>query len=318
MHTNTKIYLAGHTGLVGSAVHRALQAAGYTGVITRERSELDLTRQQELEDFFATERPEIVVLAAARVGGILANNTYRAEFIYQNLLIAANVIHAAWKHGSTKLLNLGSSCIYPKLAAQPLTEESLLSGYLEPTNEPYAVAKIAAIKLCRSYNEQYGTNFMSAMPTNLYGPGDNFDLQTSHVLPALLRKIHEAKLSGSETVSVWGDGSPFREFLFVDDLAKALLFLLKNVNAPEMGQLCPDYFINVGTGTDVSIRELAETIAGVVGWQGQLEWDTTKPNGTPRKLMNVEKINTLGWQASTSLEDGIRRTYEWYCRHDSP
>lgn len=315
MNKDVKIYLAGHTGLVGGAVYRALQDKGYTNIVTRTRAELDLTRQQETEDFFTAERPEYVILAAAKVGGILANSTYTAEFIYQNSMIAANVIHAAHNSGVQKLLNLGSSCIYPKLAEQPLREEALLSGYLEPTNEPYAIAKIAAIKLCRYYNEQYGTNFISAMPTNLYGPGDNFDLQTSHVLPALLRKIHEAKLAGSPTVNVWGDGSPLREFLYVEDLAQGLLFLLENVDAPQLKELCPDYFVNLGTGADVSIRDLAQTIARVVGWQGDLDWDTTKPNGTPRKLMDVSKLTRLGWQAETALEEGIAKTYEWYATH---
>ncbi len=315
MNKDVKIYLAGHTGLVGGAVYRALQDKGYTNIVTRTRAELDLTRQQETEDFFAAERPEYVILAAAKVGGILANSTYTAEFIYQNSMIAANVIHAAHNSGVQKLLNLGSSCIYPKLAEQPLREEALLSGYLEPSNEPYAIAKIAAIKLCRYYNEQYGTNFISAMPTNLYGPGDNFDLQTSHVLPALLRKIHEAKLAGSPTVNVWGDGSPLREFLYVEDLAQGLLFLLENVDAPQLKELCPDYFVNLGTGADVSIRDLAQTIARVVGWQGDLNWDTSKPNGTPRKLMDVSKLTRLGWQAETALEEGIAKTYEWYATH---
>ncbi|SIR02629.1 GDP-L-fucose synthase [Alkalispirochaeta americana] len=312
MNKNSRIYLAGHTGLVGSAVYRALQGKGYTNIITRTLEELDLTRQAEAEAFFAAEQPEVVILAAAKVGGILANNTYKAEFIYQNAMIAANVIHAAYRFGVTKLLNLGSSCIYPKLAEQPLTEEALLSGYLEPTNEPYAIAKIMAIKLCRYYNEQYGTNFISAMPTNLYGPGDNFDLQTSHVLPALLRKIHEAKAAGSASVTVWGDGSPLREFLYVEDLAQGLLFLLENVDAPELKELCPDYFVNIGTGSDVSIRDLAQTIAKVIGWQGSLDWDTSKPNGTPRKLMDVSKLTRLGWRAKTSLREGIAETYQWY------
>jgi len=315
LNKDAKIYLAGHTGLVGGAVYRALQAKGYTNIITRTREELDLTRQQETEDFFAAERPEYVILAAAKVGGILANSTYTAEFIYRNSMIAANIIHSAYRSGVTKLLNLGSSCIYPKLAEQPLREEALLSDYLEPTNEPYAIAKIAAIKLCRYYNEQYGTNFISAMPTNLYGPGDNFDLQTSHVLPALLRKIHEAKAAGSATVTVWGDGSPLREFLYVEDLAQGLLFLLENVDAPELKPLSPDYFINIGTGVDVSIRDLAQTIARVVGWHGTFDWDTNKPNGTPRKLMDVSKLTRLGWRAETELEDGVANTYEWYTTH---
>jgi GDP-L-fucose synthase len=315
LKNTTPIYLAGHRGLVGSAVLRRLEAGGYTNVLTRTHAQLDLTRQADVEAFFAAERPEVVILAAARVGGILANSTYQAEFIYQNLQIASNVIHAAWKTGVRKLLNLGSSCIYPKLAEQPMQESALLTGPLEPTNEPYAIAKIAAIKLCRYYNEQYGTNFISAMPTNLYGPGDNFDLETSHVLPALLRKFAEAGARPDGTddpVTVWGDGTPRREFLYVDDLAGALLYLLEHVDANRMREVSPDYFVNVGTGADVTIRELAETIAEVVGWRGEIQWDTTKPNGTPRKLMDVSTMTELGWTATTSLRQGIEKTWEWY------
>ena len=319
MNNTTKIYLAGHRGLVGSAVMRRLEAGGYTNIITRTHSELDLTRQADVEAFFEAERPEVVILAAARVGGILANDTYKAEFIYQNLQIASNVIHAAWKTGTEKLLNLGSSCIYPKHAEQPMNEDALLTGPLESTNEPYAIAKIAAIKLCRYYNEQYGTNFISAMPTNLYGPGDNFDLETSHVLPALLRKFAEAKgagvAGGDAPVTIWGDGTPMREFLYVDDLADALIYLLEHVDAPRMSEVSPDYFVNVGTGSDVTVRELAETIADVVGWKGEIRWDSSKPNGTPRKLMDVNKMTELGWSARTSLREGIEKTYLWYSEH---
>lgn len=316
MGISTKIYLAGHRGLVGSAVMRRLEAGGYTTVITRTHAELDLTRQTEVEAFFQAEKPEVVILAAARVGGILANDTYKAEFIHQNLQIASNVIHAAWKAGIEKLLNLGSSCIYPKHANQPMNEDALLTGPLESTNEPYAIAKITAIKLCRYYNEQYGTNFISAMPTNLYGPGDNFDLETSHVLPALLRKFAEARMTGpaggDAPVTVWGDGSPMREFLYVDDLADALVYLLEHVDADRMREVSPDYFVNVGTGSDVTIRELAGTIAEVVGWQGEIHWDNSKPNGTPRKLMDVRKMSELGWRAPTSLRQGIEKTWTWY------
>ncbi|TVR05952.1 MAG: GDP-L-fucose synthase [Spirochaetaceae bacterium] len=320
MNKQTKIYVAGHRGMVGSAVVRRLQAAGHANLITRTHAELDLTRQQEVEEFFARERPEVVVLAAARVGGILANNTYRAEFIYQNTMIAANVIHAAWQHGVQKLLNLGSSCIYPKHAPQPMKEEHLLTGPLEPTNEPYAVAKIAAIKLCRSYHEQYGANFFSAMPSNLYGPGDNFDLQTSHVLAALLRKVHDAQASGEPHVTVWGDGTPLREFLYVDDLADAVLFLLQHVNAADLArQGLPDLFLNVGSGREVTIADLARLICNAAGYPGERLFDTSKPNGTPRKLMDCSRMAALGWRAETELDTGIRTTYQWYqSRQDAP
>lgn len=316
MKNETKIFVAGHRGLVGRAVLERLKAAGYTNIMTRTHAELDLTRQAEVEDFFGLEHPEVVVFAAARVGGILANDTYKAEFIYQNIAMATNVIHAAWKTGVKKLLNLGSSCIYPKLASQPLKEEYLLTDPLETTNEPYAIAKIAAIKLCRFYNEQYGTNFISAMPTNLYGPGDNFDLETSHVLPALLRKIAEARGAGTDgsdaAVTLWGDGTPMREFLYVEDLADALVFLMENVEAEDMRRISPDYFVNVGTGKDVTISELAKTIADVVGWKGDVVWDTTRPNGTPRKLLDVSRLAELGWRAKTSLREGIKKTWAWY------
>lgn len=316
MNNPTKIYLAGHRGLVGSAVMRRLEAGGYTNIITRTHKEMDLTRQADVEAFFETEKPDVVIFAAARVGGILANDTYKAEFIYQNITMAANVIHAAWKTGVKKLLNLGSSCIYPKYAPQPMREEHLLTGTLEPTNEPYAMAKIAAIKLCRYYNEQYGTNYVSAMPTNLYGPGDNFDLRDSHVLPAVLRKIHEAKgaaSGGSDApVILWGDGTPMREFLYVDDLADALVYLVEKVEAEQMREISPDYFVNVGTGVDVTIKELAQTIADVVRWNGEFHWDSGKPNGTPRKLLDVGKLKELGWQSRIGLKEGVERTYKWY------
>ena len=295
-------------------MQRRLIAGGYTNVVTRTHAELDLTRQEDVEAFFATEKPDVVVLAAARVGGILANDTWKGEFIYQNLQIASNVIHAAWKSDVTRLLNLGSSCIYPRGAPQPMREDALLTGPLESTNEPYAIAKIAAIKLCRYYNEQYGashgTSFISAMPTNLYGPGDNFDLETSHVLPAMIRKFGDAS-----PVTLWGDGTPMREFLYVEDLADALVYLLENVDAQRMREVSPDYFVNVGTGSDVTIRELAATIADVVGWKGEIRWDTSKPNGTPRKLMDVSRMTELGWTARTSLRQGIEKTWEWYRSH---
>ncbi|ADK83342.1 GDP-L-fucose synthase family protein [Sediminispirochaeta smaragdinae] len=306
MNKNSKIYLAGHRGLVGSAIYRVLQKSGYTNIVTRTHKELDLTRQAETEAFFAEEKPEYVILAAAKVGGIGANPAYPAEFIYENSEIALNVIHSSYKFGVKKLLNLGSSCIYPKMAPQPLKEEYLLTGPLEVTNEAYAVAKIAAIRICKHYNQQYGTNFISAMPTNLYGPGDNYDLETSHVLPALIRKFHEAKMNGGPVI-LWGDGSPKREFLYSEDLAEASLFLLEHIDAEKAGEI-----VNVGTGEDLSIKELAKLISTIVGYKGEIRWDTTKPNGTPRKLLDVSRIHKLGWQAKTSLEKGIRKTYQHY------
>ena len=306
MNKSDKIYVAGHRGLVGSALMRRLEADGYTNIITRTHGELDLTRQADVEAFFEAERPQYVILAAARVGGIMANSTYKAEFIYENMMIAANIIGAAYKNGVEKLVNLGSSCIYPKHAPQPMAEEYLLTGELEPTNEPYAIAKIAAIKLCRYFNEQYGSNFISVMPTNLYGPNDNFDLETSHVLPALIRKFHEAREHGGP-VTLWGDGSPMREFLYADDLADALLFLLENYDAEEIGE-----FVNIGTGADISIKELAGLIAETVGYRGEVEWDTSKPNGTPRKLLDVSRMNKLGWRANTGLREGIEKAYRWF------
>lgn len=298
---NSKVYVAGHRGMVGSAIVRNLIAKGYKHIITRTRSELDLTNQAAVKAFFETEQPDHVYLAAAKVGGIHANNIYRGQFLYENLMIEANIIHAAWESKVDKLLFLGSSCIYPKMAPQPLAEESLLTGPLEPTNEPYAIAKIAGIKLCETYRHQYGANFISAMPTNLYGPGDNYDLETSHVLPALIRKIHTAKVTGAPSVPLWGTGSPKREFLHVDDLAEACVHLMHDYDGNE--------WVNVGTGTDLSIKELAEMICAVVGFEGELNWDTSKPDGTPRKLMNVGKINALGWKAKIGLREGIERVY---------
>lgn len=304
MEKSSRIYIAGHRGLAGSAIARKLQAKGYSNFVLRTHKELDLEIQKDVHEFFEKERPEYVFLAAAKVGGILANNTYAADFIYNNLIIEANVIHAAYKYGIKKLMFLGSSCIYPKYAPQPMKEEYLLTGELEPTNEPYAVAKIAGIKICQAYNRQYGTNFTSVMPTNLYGPNDNFDLETSHVLPALIRKFHEAKQDAEKSVTVWGTGSPKREFLYVDDLADACVFLMNNYNGSEI--------VNIGTGEDMTIRELAETIRHVVGFNGEIEWDTEKPDGMPRKLLDVSKIKKLGWEYKISFEEGIRKTYEWY------
>ena len=287
--------------MVGSAIVRNLQSKGISNIITRTQAELDLTDQQAVDAFFEDEKPQQVYLAAAKVGGIHANNTYRAQFLYENLIIEANVIHTAWKHGVQKLLFLGSSCIYPKRASQPLVEDALLTGPLEPTNEPYAIAKIAGIKLCETYRHQYGANFISAMPTNLYGPGDNYDLETSHVLPAMLRKIHTAKVNGHPSVPLWGTGSPKREFLHVDDLAEACVHLMDTYSGEE--------WVNVGTGEDLSIKSLAELICDIVGYTGELDWDTSKPDGAPRKLMNVDRINELGWKASIGLREGIERVY---------
>jgi GDP-L-fucose synthase len=300
----TRIYVAGHRGLVGSAIVRRLHRDGYQNVITRTSRDLDLRDQAATEAFFRQQRPEVVVLAAAKVGGILANSTYPADFIHDNLRIGTNVIGAAHRHGVRKLLNLGSSCIYPRLAPQPLKEEYLLTGPLEETNRAYAVAKIAAIELCDAYRAQHGDDFVSAMPTNLYGPHDNFDLKGSHVMAALMRKMHEAVLHGSPTVAVWGSGTPMREFLHTDDLADACLFLLENVSRPGP--------INVGTGTDLSIRDLAQLIADVVGFEGELEFDLTKPDGTPRKLMDVSLLAGLGWRARIQLREGIQDAYRWF------
>lgn len=302
MQLSSKIYVAGHRGMVGSAIVRKLQALGYSNIITRTSKELDLRNQSAVEIFFASEKPEYVFVASARVGGIHANNTYRAEFLYDNLMIQNNLIHQSWVHGVTKLLFLGSSCIYPKMAPQPLKEEYLLTGLLEPTNEPYAIAKIAGIKMCEAYRDQYGCNFISAMPTNMYGPNDNYDLNNSHVLPALIRKFHEAKTAGSKEVIVWGDGSPLREFMHVDDLADALMHLMLNYNEK--------LFINAGTGEEITIKDLALLIKKVTGFEGELIFDATKPNGTPRKLMDVSRLRSTGYRHKIGLEEGITRVYE--------
>jgi len=307
MQRESRIYVAGHRGLVGSAIVRRLMAGGYSNLITRTHAELDLTDQAAVEKFFRAEMPEYVFLAAAKVGGIHANNTYPAEFIYTNLAIETNIIHSAYLTAVRKLLFLGSSCIYPKHAPQPMNEEYLLTGPLEPTNEPYALAKIAGIKMCAAYNRQYGTDYLSVMPTNLYGLGDNYDLQNSHVLPALIRKMHEAKLRGDQEVTVWGTGTPRREFLYCDDLADACVFLMENHAAADVGE-----FINIGVGTDLTIHELAGLVAQVVGFHGQVVFDTSKPDGTPQKLLDVSRITRLGWRAKTALKDGIALTFRDY------
>ncbi|MCS7233035.1 MAG: GDP-L-fucose synthase [Synergistetes bacterium] len=351
-----KVYIAGHRGLVGSALLKKLKEKGYENILFRSSKELDLRRQSDVEMFFEENKPDQVYLCAAKVGGILANSTFKAEFIYDNLAIALNVIHSSYKFGVKKLLNLGSSCIYPKNSPQPMKEEYLLSGYLELTNEPYAIAKISAIKLCRYYNEQYGTNFISVMPTNLYGPNDNFDLYTSHVLPALIRKFHLGKaledgdwesirrdlnarpiedvngecskevilkilekygiqfdkLSLKVNVLIWGSGEVYREFLYVEDLADACVFLMESIDAPEMRKLCPDYFVNVGTGEDIKIKDLAGIVKKIVGFSGEVRQDLSKPDGVQRKLLDVSKIRELGWTPKVGLEEGIKRTYEWY------
>jgi GDP-L-fucose synthase len=304
MTPEARVYVAGHRGLAGSAIVRRLRAGGYTRLLTRSHAEVDLTDQAAVRKFFEVERPEYVFLAAARVGGIQANSTYRADFIYQNLMIESNVIHAAYRAAVKKLMFLGSSCIYPKQAPQPMKEEHLLTGTLEPTNEPYAVAKIAGIKMCGAYNRQYGTNFISVMPTNLYGPGDNYDLQNSHVLPALIRKMHEAKSRNDREVLVWGTGSPRREFLYSDDLADACVFLMERYDAADIGE-----FVNVGVGREITIREAAELIAEVVGFRGKLAFDASKPDGAPRKLLDVSRLETLGWKAKTRFRDGIAKVY---------
>lgn len=304
MHKFSKIYIAGHRGLVGSALLRNLEKNGYTNLVYKTRQELDLLDPKAIEEFFATENIEYVFLAAAKVGGILANKEKKADFIYENLQIQNNIIYNAYKYKVTKLLFLGSSCIYPKMCLQPIKEEYLLTGALEETNDAYAIAKIAGIKMCQSFNEQYGTNFISVMPTNLYGPNDNFDLTTSHVLPALIRKFHEAKINNSDSVEVWGTGSPMREFLHVDDLADACVHLMNNYNESEI--------LNIGTGVDVTIKELAETVKKITGFEGELKWDTTKPDGTPRKLMDVSRLHEMGWKHKIDLKEGIKDTYKWY------
>ncbi|WP_099771636.1 GDP-L-fucose synthase [Mesotoga sp. H07.pep.5.3] len=308
--TDSKIYVAGHNGLVGSAIMRKLESEGYKNIVTRTFEELDLTDQKATREFFEKERPEYVFLAAAKVGGIQANSTFPADFIYINLMIECNVIKASHEFGVKKLLFLGSSCIYPKMALQPIKEEYLLSGYLEETNEPYALAKISGMKMCQYFNKQYGTNFISVMPTNLYGPNDNFDPNTSHVLPALIRKFHEAKVNNAPYVEIWGTGTPRREFLFVDDLADACLFLMKNYSGND--------FFNVGTGEDVTIRELAELIEEVVGYKGELKFDTSKPDGTPRKLLDVTRIHKAGWRHRTELKGGLESTYGWFASGKRP
>lgn len=310
-YLNKKIYVAGHTGMVGSAIIREFQKRGFNNLILKNYIELDLKRQYDVEKFFKEVKPEIVIVAAAKVGGILANNTFRAEFIYDNLMIEANIIHNAHTAGAEKLIFLGSSCIYPKLAQQPLKEEYLLSDYLEFTNEPYAIAKIAGIKLCENYYRQYDSNFFSVMPTNMYGPNDNFDLQTSHVLPAFIRKFHEAKEKNQSEVIIWGSGKPLREFLFVEDLADAILFLMENVNAKDLYDNGISH-LNIGTGKDLTILELAKLVAEIVGYKGTIVYDSTKPDGTPRKLLDVSRINSLGWKYKVELREGIERTYKWY------
>ena len=309
MNKQARIFVAGHRGLVGSAVVRRLRALGFDQLLLAERGDLELTRQAQVEDWFAAHRPEIVIMAAAKVGGIHANNSYAAEFIRDNLAVQTNVIDAAYRHGTRKLTFLGSSCIYPKHAPQPMNEDCLLSGPLEPTNEWYAIAKIAGIKMCQAYRRQYGFDAISLMPTNLYGPGDNFSLDNSHVLPALIRKFHEAASARSKSVVVWGTGTPRREFLYVDDLADAVVFLTQQYSGAGP--------INVGVGADITIRELAELIGGIVGFQGELAFDTAKPDGTPRKLLDVGRLHALGWRATTTLEAGLRSTYEWFCANES-
>ncbi|MEJ0106388.1 MAG: GDP-L-fucose synthase [Bacteroidota bacterium] len=304
MQANSKIYVAGHRGMVGSAIVRKLRKEGYTDIITRTSSELDLRNQEDVNTFFEEQKPEYVFLAAAKVGGILANNTYRADFLYDNLLIEANIIHAAYEHKVEKLLFLGSSCIYPKMAPQPLKEEYLLTGLLEKTNEPYAIAKITGIKLCEAYRDQYGCNFISAMPTNLYGQGDNYHPGNSHVIPGLIRKFHEAKVQDKKQVEIWGTGTPLREFMYVDDLADASLFLMKQYNEK--------LFVNIGAGIDITIRDLAVLIKEITGFTGDLVFDETKPDGTPRKLMDVSKLSAMGWKYTIHLKDGLKKAYGFF------
>ncbi len=302
MEKQKKVYIAGHRGMVGSAIYRKLKQEGFNNIVVNTSDKLDLRNQDQVAEFFAAEKPDYVFLAAAKVGGIVANNTYRAEFIYDNIMIQSNVIHQSYLNGVNKLMFLGSSCIYPKMAPQPLKEEYMLTGPLEETNEPYAIAKIAGIKMCDAYRAQYGCNYISVMPTNLYGPNDNYDLQKSHVLPALLRKFHEAKLSGDPAVTVWGSGKPLREFLHADDLAEACYFLMQHYNEPGL--------VNIGVGEDISIADLAALIKKITGFEGEVVWDSSKPDGTPRKLMDVTKLHKLGWKAKIGLEEGIRRVYE--------
>lgn len=306
MNLDSKIFVAGHNGMVGSAIIRRLRELGYTNIITKGRREVDLSNQFQVSQFFHFERPEYVFLAAAKVGGIKANNEQKGDFIYQNIMIQSNIIHAAYASGVKKLLFLGSSCIYPKMSPQPIKEEYLMSGYLEPTNDAYAIAKISGIKMCQSYNQQYGTNFISLMPTNLYGPNDNYDLNNSHVLPAMIRKFHEAKIKKSKSVEIWGTGSPMREFLYVDDLADACVFLINNYNDSEI--------VNVGTGQDITIKDLAYLVKDVVGFQGDIYFNTDMPDGTPRKLLDVSKLENLGWKYKTSLREGLEKTFTDYVK----
>lgn len=315
MEKHAKIYVAGHRGLVGSAIMRRLAAGGYDNIVTRTHAELDLTNQAAVRDFFQQERPEYVFLAAAKVGGILANNTYPAEFVHQNLAIQTNVIHESWRAGVKRLLFLGSSCIYPRDCPQPIKEEYLLTGPLEPTNRPYAVAKIAGIEMCWAYNRQYGTQYLAVMPTNLYGPGDNYDLEKSHVVPALIRKMHDAKVRGDDSVTVWGTGAPRREFLYSDDMADACVFVMSGAGEGHGQLLNPETvpLINIGCGEDLTIRELAETVAQVVGFAGRVRFDTTKPDGTPRKLLDISRLTGLGWRPRVALADGMRLAYADYC-----
>lgn len=313
-YKNKKIYLAGHNGMVGSAILNELQKQGYKNLLYKNLSELDLRKQNDVERFFELNKPEIVIIAAAKVGGILANDTYRAEFLYDNLMIEANLIHASYLNNTEKIVFLGSSCIYPKLAPQPLKEEYLLSDYLEFTNEPYAIAKIAGIKLCENYYRQYGCNYISAMPTNLYGPNDNFNLETSHVLPALLRKVHEAKIQKKESVTIWGTGKPMREFLFVEDLAEAIVFMMTDITAKDIYDNGISH-LNVGSGKDLTIADLAKLIAEITGFNGKIIYDSSKPDGTPRKLLDVSRINSLGWKYKTELQDGITTTYKWFLKN---
>lgn len=308
---NKKVYLAGHTGMVGSAILREIESLGYKNIIYKDFSELDLRNQFEVQKFFAEAKPDIVIIAAAKVGGILANNTYRAEFLYDNLMIEANLIHSSYLSKVEKVVFLGSSCIYPKLAPQPLIEEYLLTDTLEFTNEPYAIAKIAGIKLCENYYRQHGCNYISAMPTNLYGPNDNFNLETSHVLPALMRKFHEAKVNNNNSVTIWGTGKPLREFMYVEDLANAIVFMMENIEAKDLYENGITH-LNVGSGKDITIADLAKLISEIIGFNGKIEYDSSKPDGTPRKLMDVTRINSLGWKYKTELSNGVRKTYNWF------
>jgi len=312
MDKSSKIYIAGHTGLVGSSLVRNLQAQGYDNLIYRTIEELDLTNQQATAEFFVQEKPEYVILAAAKVGGIQANNTYPAQFIYENLQIQNNIIHQAYLNGVKKLLFLGSVCIYPKFAPEPVKEEYLLTGTLEPTNEPYALAKIAGIKMCQSYNRQYGTNFISVMPANLYGPNDNYDLEKSHVIPAMIRKFHEAKIKGVKEVVLWGTGNPRREFLHVDDMAEGCIFLMNNLNPTKEQNEKGDIFVNLGAGIDICIKDLAKLIQEITEYKGDIVWDTTKPDGTPGRLMDSSKVNNLGWKPKYKLKEGLGLAYKWF------